>query len=39
MRLRDWLIIAATLVLIGTAYGYAQHQDAETACRDAQVPP
>jgi len=39
MRLRDWLTIIATTVLISAAYAYAQNHDAEAAARDALVPP
>lgn len=34
MRIRDWITIAALLLLIGASYAYMQHADAESACRD-----
>ncbi|MCP2007044.1 hypothetical protein L1274_000732 [Duganella sp. HSC-15S17] len=39
MRLRDWLTVAAMLLFVGASYAYMAHADAESACRDAQVPP
>jgi hypothetical protein len=34
MRRRDWITIAATLLLIGLAYAYTGHADEQSALRD-----
>ncbi len=39
MRFREWLTVAAMLLFVGLSYAYMSHADAESACRDAQVPP
>lgn len=39
MKIRDLLAVVGMLMFVGASYAYMAHADAESASRDAQVPP